>query len=59
MFNVIMKILKYYQLIEKMTSEMGGVFSTNDFRNLFGQSNDVFLSRTLKIFEKVNILTRF
>lgn len=58
-FSVIMNTLKYYQLLQKMTPEMGGVFSTNDLRNLFSQSNDVLLGRTLKVLEREKILTRF
>lgn len=58
-FSVIMNTLKCYQLLQKMTPEMGGVFSTNDLRNLFNQSNDVLLSRMLKILEKEKILKRF
>jgi hypothetical protein len=38
---------------------MGGVFSINDLRNLFNQTNDVLLHREIKNLEGENILVRF
>lgn len=58
-FTVIMKALHYYQLIQKVAPVIGGVFSINDLRNLFNQTNDVLLHREIKNLENENILTRF
>ena len=38
---------------------MGGVYSINDLRNLFNQTNDVLLHREIRNLEKENILKRF
>jgi hypothetical protein len=54
-----MKTVRLYQLIQKTAPQMGGVFSINDLRNLFNQTNDVLLHREIINLEKEQILRRF
>lgn len=51
--------LKNYTLLQKWASEVRGVFTINDLRNLFNQPNDVLLYRQIRTFEKEGILSRF
>jgi hypothetical protein len=58
-FYIVMNIIKLYQLIQKTAPQMGGVFSINDLRNLFNQTNNVLLHREIRNLEKEQILRRF
>jgi hypothetical protein len=46
-------------MVQKTAPSMGGVFSINDLRNLFNQTNDVLLHREINSLEKEHILRRF
>jgi hypothetical protein len=54
-----MKLLNYYKLVQKTSPSMGGVFSINDLRNLFNQTNDVLLHREIQNLENEHIVRRF
>ena len=46
-------------MLQNWATKMNGVFTINDLRNLFNQTNDVLLHRQIKQFEKEGILARF
>jgi len=54
-----MNALNYYQLLQKNAQAMGGVFSVNDLRNLFSQSNSTVLYRIVNKPEQEKVLFRF
>ena len=56
---VIMKMSVDIQLLQKFASVMSGVFSINDLRNLFNESNDVLLHRRINSLERSGFLSRF
>ena len=56
---VIMKISEDIHLLQKFESVMSGVFSINDLRNLFNESNNVLLHRRINSLEKSGFLSRF
>lgn len=52
-------LFEEYQLIEKNTQLMRGVFSLSDLRIIFGCDDPVMLNRRIRRFEEEKLLTRF
>lgn len=48
-----------YKLIESFKDTVKGVFSINDFRNLFNESDNLRLNRRIKILIETGILSQF
>jgi predicted transcriptional regulator of viral defense system len=51
--------LQDYKLLQKWSTQMGGVYSTSDLANLFNESNPVSLNRRICRLEESGVLTRF
>ncbi|MBN2188931.1 MAG: hypothetical protein JW699_05720 [Chitinispirillaceae bacterium] len=51
--------LQDYRLLQKWSTQMGGVYSTSDLANLFNESNPVALNRRIGRLEENGVLKRF